>query len=87
MVIHSRRKLGTTELGDKDAMRLDRLLETYRLPLSGGCTTVDHIDIIQKRGTKILARESFVDASCAIRHREDLMTLWQLVQQAEKSGL
>ncbi len=83
VVTHSRRKMASLELKEADAARLDRLLEFYRLPHSGGCTTEDRITIRQRRGANILAKETFVDGSCATYDKKELLTIGQLVRRAE----
>ena len=60
------RKQGSAALTQDEIQGLDSLFAFYRQGPSGGCTTVDEIEITLKRSGSILSKERFVDGSCSI---------------------
>ena len=78
-----RKELGAVVLSDSDLAGLDRLLKFYRQPQPGGCTTIDHITVSQRRGGKVAATESFTDSTCATYDRKDLTLFTALARRLE----
>jgi hypothetical protein len=56
----------TLPLTPEEVRGLDQLLEFYRQPRPGGCTTVDTIVFTRLRGNSVVATETFTDASCIV---------------------
>jgi hypothetical protein len=71
------------EVPNEDVKGLDRLLAFYRSKPPGGCTTVDHMTIQQRRDGKVIAEEQFTDASCSSGEKHDLTSIHHLIQQAK----
>jgi hypothetical protein len=78
-------KLGEVKLSEKEFKGLDGLLGFYRSPRSSGCTDKDKITFVFRREGTVVARESFIDASCSYERR-DFTWLGHLVDKIfEKS--
>ena len=56
--------LGSLALTPSDLKQLDRLMDYYRKPHGDGCTTVETITIKHVHGGRVVAEETFKDASC-----------------------
>lgn len=73
--------LHAIKLSQRDAIKLDRLIEFYRHVPTGGCTTSDTISLQLKTGTKTITRATFTDETCDTYDRPELLTIPTLVQR------
>jgi hypothetical protein len=72
---------GSVTLSDTDLVRLDRLLLFLRTNPGGGCTTRDDVTISWRSASGELAREHYVDESCATHDSEQYLSLWLLIRR------
>jgi hypothetical protein len=63
---------------------LDKLLAQYRSLTPGFCTTTHTIGMVQRRGGKVIANESFFDASCSTFASNGMTTFQGLLARLEK---
>ena len=70
--------LSTDEVGG-----LDKLLQYYRSAPKGGCTTQDIITVTVFRTDHVVARESYVDGTCATEDMEDVTRFYTLVRKLD----
>ena len=68
-----------------EAERLERLLAYYRGGPDNGCTTQDKISLTLTRKDGTVAKETYLDGSCASWERKDLMFFPELVKKAEET--
>ena len=78
-----REDLGQVGLTDSDLKGLDALLRFYRSGATGGCTTVDSIEISQVSGDKTVRTERFSDHSCRTYEMQELTTFPEIVRRAQ----
>lgn len=79
-----REAVGEMALTAEDLRQLDALLAFYRAKPDGGCTTVEEIRVEQLRGGKLVAQESFTDASCSVHERKGVLSLGALLGRMQK---
>lgn len=79
-------ELGTTRLSPKNLSQLDDTLGFYRKPPSGGCTTVDHVELKLQRKDGTVQAESYTDASCSIGRKWSLLTFPDIAKMASKKA-
>ena len=83
MTATNRTTLGELTLSKADLKGLDNLLEFYRSPRRGGCTTHERFSISQRHDGTLTATEHFVDLSCSYE-RKNLLRITELVLRFEK---
>lgn len=83
-VVSERVALGAATLTPEETAGLDRLFAFYRANPRGGCTTVDTITAMHKRGGAIQAQEVFTDASCSTDEMKTLTRLRDIARRLEE---
>ena len=69
---------GGKTLSKDEVGKLDALLNFYRHVKRGGCTTVDTVTFTEYHGSKVVATESYRDATCSTYDNDSLLTFGEL---------
>jgi hypothetical protein len=77
-----KKRSGKITVSGWDLAGLDRLMKFYRSDEPGGCTTIDNITLVQKRGGKVVAEEKYSDATCGTYGKLGLLLFPALAKRA-----
>ncbi len=72
-------------LSADDIIRLDAMLHFYRQVKGDGCTTVDTVSFAEYQGSKVVATESYKDATCSAGDNPSLLTFSQLANKLKQT--